>query len=143
MTTKVVSSNALDTTLYDKICQWLAAGRWFSLGTLVSSTNKTDRHDISKLLLTVVLNTIILTLCMTNTCENGFCIQFHALYIISCQLAPIFVVFLSILNITYILSFQASYTLLLQLAPILLLVFLSILSSFLVGEPMYNLQQSE
>ena len=25
-----------------KICQWLAAGWWFSLGTLVSSINKTD-----------------------------------------------------------------------------------------------------
>ena len=40
-------------------------------------------------------------------------------------------------------SNDASYTLLLQLAPILLLVFLSILSSFLVGEPMYNLQHSD
>ena len=24
----------LDTTLYDKVCQWLATGRWFSPGTL-------------------------------------------------------------------------------------------------------------
>ena len=30
-----------DTTLCDKVCQWLAAGRWFSPGTRVSSTNKT------------------------------------------------------------------------------------------------------
>ena len=30
----------LDTTLCDKVCQWLVAGRWFSFGTLVSSTNK-------------------------------------------------------------------------------------------------------
>ena len=29
----------LDTTLCDEICQWLAAGRLFSLGTRVSSTN--------------------------------------------------------------------------------------------------------
>jgi hypothetical protein len=36
----------LDATLCDKVCQWLATGRWFSLGPLVSSTNKTDRHDI-------------------------------------------------------------------------------------------------
>jgi len=35
-----------DTTLCDKVCQWLAAGRWISLGTPVSSINKTDRHDI-------------------------------------------------------------------------------------------------
>jgi len=32
--------------------------RWFSLGTLVSSTNKTDPHDITEILLKVVLNTI-------------------------------------------------------------------------------------
>ena len=30
----------LDTTLCDKVCQWLATGRWFSLGTPVSSTKK-------------------------------------------------------------------------------------------------------
>jgi hypothetical protein len=30
-----------------------AAGLWFSLGTLVSSTNKTDRHDITEVLLKV------------------------------------------------------------------------------------------
>jgi hypothetical protein len=41
----------LYTTLYDKVCQWLATGRWFSPGTLVSSTNKTDRHDITEILL--------------------------------------------------------------------------------------------
>jgi len=35
------------TTLSDKVCQWLSAGRWFSPGLPVSSTNKTDRHEIS------------------------------------------------------------------------------------------------
>jgi hypothetical protein len=30
----------------------------FSPGTLVSSTNKTDRHDITEILLKVALNTI-------------------------------------------------------------------------------------
>ena len=44
-----------DTTLCDKVCQWLATGRWFSLGTPVSSTNKTDRHDITEMLLKVAL----------------------------------------------------------------------------------------
>jgi hypothetical protein len=34
----------LDTTLSDKVCQWLATGRWFSQSTPISSTNKTDRH---------------------------------------------------------------------------------------------------
>jgi len=33
----------------------------FSPGTLVSSINKTDRHDITEILLKVVLNTITLT----------------------------------------------------------------------------------
>jgi hypothetical protein len=51
----------LDTTLCDKVFEWLAAGRWFSPGILVSSTNKTDRHDITEILLKVVLNTITLT----------------------------------------------------------------------------------
>ena len=41
-----------------KVCQWLAAGRLFSPGTTVSSTNKTDNHDITELLLNVALNTI-------------------------------------------------------------------------------------
>jgi hypothetical protein len=36
-----------------------ATGRWFSPGTPVSSTDKTDRHDITEISLKVVLNTII------------------------------------------------------------------------------------
>jgi len=32
--------------------------QWFSPGTLVYSTNKTDRYDITKILLKVALNTI-------------------------------------------------------------------------------------
>jgi hypothetical protein len=33
----------------------LAHGRWFSPGTPVSSTTKTDRHDIAEILLKVAL----------------------------------------------------------------------------------------
>jgi hypothetical protein len=40
----------LDTTLCDQVCQGLAASRWFSTGTPDSFTNKTDRHDITELL---------------------------------------------------------------------------------------------
>ena len=47
-----------DTTLWDKVCHWLAVGRWFSPGTSVSSTNKTDGHDITETLLKASLNTI-------------------------------------------------------------------------------------
>ena len=43
---------AVDATLCDKVCLW------FSVGTAVSSTNKTDRHDIAEILLKVELNTI-------------------------------------------------------------------------------------
>ena len=48
----------LDTTLCDQVCLWHATGRWFSQGTPVSSTNKTDRYDITEILLKVALNTI-------------------------------------------------------------------------------------
>ena len=48
----------LDTILFDQVCQWLATGQWFFPGTPVSSTNKTDRHDMTEILLKVVLNTI-------------------------------------------------------------------------------------
>ena len=49
-------------TLCDKICQWMATGRWFSLGTLVSSINKTGCHDI------------------TNIVESGIKHHNHALF---------------------------------------------------------------
>jgi hypothetical protein len=39
--------------LCDKVWQWLAAGRWFFPCTSVSSTNKTDSHDIAEILLKV------------------------------------------------------------------------------------------
>ena len=51
-----------NTTLRDKVCQWLVTGRWFSLGASDSSTNKTDRYDITEILLKMALNTITLTL---------------------------------------------------------------------------------
>jgi hypothetical protein len=51
----------LDTTLSDQDCQWLAAGWWVYPGTPVSSTNRTDHHDIAEILLKVALNTITLT----------------------------------------------------------------------------------
>jgi hypothetical protein len=46
------------TTLCDKVCHWLVTGRWFSPGPLVSSTYKTDRYDISEILLKVAFKTI-------------------------------------------------------------------------------------
>jgi hypothetical protein len=46
------------TTLCNKVCQWLATDLWFSPGFPVSSTNKTDCHDITEILLKMALNTI-------------------------------------------------------------------------------------
>ena len=46
----------LNTTICDNVCQW------FSLDTPVSSTNKTNHHDTTEILLKVTLNTITLTL---------------------------------------------------------------------------------
>jgi len=52
----------LDTTFYDQVCHWFATSRRFYPSTLVSSTNKTDRHDLTEQLLKVALNTIDLNL---------------------------------------------------------------------------------
>ena len=50
--------DAFDSTLCDKVCQWLVTDP----GTPVSSTNKTDRHDITAILLKVALSTINLNI---------------------------------------------------------------------------------
>jgi hypothetical protein len=73
ITTKVVSLNPVHGEVYSiqhlcgKVCQWLATGRWLSPGTPASSTNKTDRHDITEILLKVALNIITITLTLTFT----------------------------------------------------------------------------
>ena len=61
-----ISIRARCTTICDKVCQWLMTGRWFSRGLAVSSTNKADRHDITEILLKVVLNTTKQTKKHTN-----------------------------------------------------------------------------
>ena len=52
-----ISNRARCTTLCDKVCQWLVTGLWFSPGPPLS-TNKTDGHGITEILLEVALNTI-------------------------------------------------------------------------------------
>ena len=55
ITTNVVSSNSehanntFDNTLCDKVCQRLVAVWWLSQGTPVSSTNQTERYDITEI----------------------------------------------------------------------------------------------
>jgi hypothetical protein len=45
-------------TLGDSLSVTRDTGQWFSPGTPVSSTNKTGRHDVAKIMLKVVLNTL-------------------------------------------------------------------------------------
>ena len=52
-----ISIRAMCIILCDKVCQYLATGR-VTPGPPVSSNNKTDRHDITEILLKVVLNSI-------------------------------------------------------------------------------------
>jgi hypothetical protein len=68
-----ISTRARCTTLCDKVCQWLATGRWFSPGPPVSPTNKTERHDITEILLKVALSTIK----QTNRCSTRFAMHVY------------------------------------------------------------------
>jgi hypothetical protein len=52
-----ISISARCTTLCDKVCQWLATGQCLFPGPPVSSTDKTDRHDIAEILLTINMHT--------------------------------------------------------------------------------------
>ena len=57
----IIPLGVLYTTLCNKVWRWLTTCRWFSPDTPGSSINKTDRHDITEILLKVSLNTITLT----------------------------------------------------------------------------------
>ena len=61
----------LDTTKHGKVCQRLLAGLWFAPCSPISSTNKTDCHKITEILLKVALNTttLIVTLEWKNTSQ--------------------------------------------------------------------------
>jgi hypothetical protein len=61
----------VDTTLCDNVFQWLPADQC----TPVSSTNKTDRHDIIEISLQVALSIITLThtVYMTSRCNVSWC----------------------------------------------------------------------
>jgi hypothetical protein len=47
--------------------QWLATGQWFSPGTPVPSTNKTDRHDIH-MYVSCLIWTLVCAMSYLNTC---------------------------------------------------------------------------
>ena len=71
ITTKDESSNTADGAVYSiqyyviKFVSALVTGRWFSPGTPISSTNKTECHYITEILLKVAFNTISPTLTHT------------------------------------------------------------------------------
>jgi hypothetical protein len=46
-------------TLCDKSLSVACSRSWFSLGTPISSTSKTDSHDITEMWLKMALNTLI------------------------------------------------------------------------------------
>ena len=61
ITTKVVSSNPIHGEVYSvqlEVGEGFVAGLLFSQSSVVSSISKTDHHDITEILLKVVLNTI-------------------------------------------------------------------------------------
>jgi hypothetical protein len=75
LTTKVLSSNPAHgevysiKTLCNKVYQWFVTGTWFSLGTPVFPTNKTDRDVITEISLTKESNIIILSLVHSLTID--------------------------------------------------------------------------
>jgi hypothetical protein len=70
----------LNTKLCGKICQWLAAGRLFSPGTPVSSTNKTDHHDIITEILCTVIIIFLPTFIAFLRSNNTFLILISRIY---------------------------------------------------------------
>ena len=60
-----VSSNLVHGEVYSIQHYVITVCQWFSPGTPVSSSNKTDRHDITEILLKVALNIITHTLSPT------------------------------------------------------------------------------
>ena len=78
----------LDTTLCDKVCQWLATGLCFSPFISISFTNKTGCHNITEILLKVALNTTILTL--TSTLYSFITYQYYWTWLTSFEIFSIF-----------------------------------------------------
>ena len=78
-------------TLCDKVCQWLATGRWFSPWYYSSSTKKTYHHDIAKILLKVALNIIRQPVIINST--EFFVHHYMIDWLIYCVLMPLSSIF--------------------------------------------------
>ena len=81
-----LSKGVVDTTLCDKVCQWLATGQWFSPGTSVSSINKTYLHNIIWISLKVALNIITLTILYPFLFWHLFVENFTNFFLCDCKL---------------------------------------------------------
>ena len=85
--------DVLDTTLWDKVYQWPATGRWYISPVIpASSSNKADRHDIAEILLKVAIN--IITLIHTRQL-----ILYYAIIYININTFSLFFFFFFVYNI--------------------------------------------
>ena len=57
------------------------AGQWFSPGTSVSSKNKTDRHELTEILLKMTLSAITLTLILCYSQSDVDVFELHEILI--------------------------------------------------------------
>jgi hypothetical protein len=71
----------LNATLWYKFCQWLVAGRWFSLGTPLSSTNKSDSHDVDRYEITISQMTIYMLLFTEMFSYLYHCLDFYRIWL--------------------------------------------------------------
>ena len=94
------SIRARCTILCDKVYQGLATGLWFSL---VSSTNKTDRHYITEILLKVALSTIKQTKQWERHAPFPYLHSYYVLSTDSSEKTPILVLLaLAALHVIYL-----------------------------------------
>jgi hypothetical protein len=95
------SNRALPNFGLSIICKFLT-GRWFSPGTPVSSTNKSDRYDITEILLKVALNTINQSTYIWKFKTSTYTIHILYLYANDCTFLKLSVVEREIHNIVLV-----------------------------------------
>ena len=78
--------DVLDITICDKVCQWLTAGQWFSPDTLVTSTNKTDCHDITGCKVKISHIKILYISLFVCTCMYVWIRNAASLYFLHCKI---------------------------------------------------------
>jgi hypothetical protein len=81
-----IRRGVLDSTLCDKVCQWLATGWWFSPSTPVSSTNKLTACTVFTLkmflyisIVSIWIHCLMYYIC-NKTITNGWFMVIYAVY---------------------------------------------------------------